>query len=121
MTPGFGDKVRIRDTELTRKLGLAGQSGTVYGETTPSVSGIEVVGEAHDDFALNVMIGERGEQLWFVHDLVEFVDYSPATEVTIGDRRFVRAASGDWEEVPGDQPPLKRGFIDWLLRSFRGR
>lgn len=121
MTPGFGDNVRIRDTELTRTLGLAGRSGSVYGETTPSASGVEVVGEAHDDFALNVMIEGRGEQLWIAPDLVEFVDHAPGLEVAIGDRRFVRAVSGDWEEARGDQPPLRRGLMDWFLRSFRGR
>jgi hypothetical protein len=121
VTPEFGDTVRIRDTELTRKLGIAGQSGSVYGETTPSVSGIEVAGGACNDHALSVMLAERGEQLWLAADLVEFVDHAPGTEEALGGRRFVRAATGDWEEKRSGQPSLRRGFIHWLFRSVRGR
>ena len=87
----------------------------------PSASGVLVVGDASDDFALNVMLEQRQEQLWLAPDLVEFVDHAPGAEMTIGDWRFVRTATGDWEEVRGNQPRLKRGFIDWLFRSFSGR
>ena len=41
--PGFGDNVRIRSTPLTEELGFAGLSGSIYGETTPSVTSIEVI------------------------------------------------------------------------------
>jgi hypothetical protein len=117
----FGDNVRIRSTPLTEKLGLAGQTGSIYGETTPSVTGVEVIGEATADYAVNVMIEARGEQLWFAPDLVEFIDHGAGTEVRIGDVHLVRDASGEWSEVPGSEPPLKPSFIHHLMRSFRGR
>lgn len=40
----FGDNVRVRSTLETEALGMAGHVGQVYGETTPSVTGMAVVG-----------------------------------------------------------------------------
>lgn len=40
----FGDRVRVRQTPATRAAGVAGLVGEVYGETTPSVTGIKVTG-----------------------------------------------------------------------------
>jgi hypothetical protein len=117
----FGDNVRIRSTPLTEKMGLAGQAGSIYGETTPSVTGVEVIGQATDDHAFNVMIQATGKQLWFASDLVEFVDHGAGTEIKIGSRQLVRDASGEWSEIPGSQPALTKGFIHRLMRSFRGR
>lgn len=122
VTPSFGDNVRIRETPLTQKLNLSGLAGTVDGETTPSVTGVEAIGEVKGDFAVSVMIEARGEALWFASELVEFVNHVPGTEIKIGSRQLVRDSKGDWTEVSGNnQPPLKRGFIAWLMRSFRGR
>jgi hypothetical protein len=118
---GFGDNVRIRSTPLTENLGLAGHTGCIYGETTPSVTGVEVIGEVTDDYAVNVMIEAQREQLWFAPDLVEFVDHGTGTEVRIGNKHLVRDASGEWSEVTGSEPPLKIGFVHRLMRSFRGR
>ena len=120
-TLSFGDNVRIRATALTEKLGLAGQTGSIYGETTPSVTGVEVIGEVTNDYAVNVMIEAKGEQLWFAPELVEFIDHGAGAEVRIGNKHLVRDASGEWSEVPGSEPPLKPGFIHRLMRSFRGR
>ncbi|HKQ47691.1 MAG TPA: hypothetical protein VJZ71_06460 [Phycisphaerae bacterium] len=121
ITPSFGDHVRIRATSLTESLGLAGLTGRVYGETTPSVTGVEVIGEMTEDFAINVMIDARNEQLWFAPQFVEFVDHAAGTELRIGNRHLVRNASGEWNERLGSQPLLKPRFLHRLLRSFRGR
>ena|SRR5688572_23009022 len=121
VTPSFGDNVRIRSTPLTESLGLAGLSGSVYGETTPSVTGVDVIGEVTNDFAINVMLDARQEQLWFAPQLVEYVDHGPESEARIGDRHLVRDASGEWHEKPGPQPPLKPSFIQRLMRSLFGR
>ena len=58
----FGDHVRVRSTPLTEERGLAGLDGNVHGETTPSVTGVEVIGELKSDYAINVflMAWERG-------------------------------------------------------------
>ena len=75
--------------------------GTVYGETTPSIMGIEVIGELTSDYAINVQLDGRDESLWLAPQLVEFIDHAVGTEMVIGDRRFIRDADGEW--LP-DQP-----------------
>ncbi|MEO2047331.1 MAG: hypothetical protein ABGX16_12255 [Pirellulales bacterium] len=77
----FGDNVRILCTPETEGLGLAGLKGEVRGETTPSVMGIEVIGEDKDDFAFNVFIEDRDEAYWFAPDLLEFIDHAVGTEM----------------------------------------
>jgi hypothetical protein len=96
LRPGFGDNVRIRSTPLTVQLGLADLSGSVYGESVPSSSGVQVTGPCPDDFALNVVIPGREGSIWLAPDLVEFVDHSPGTEIKVGSTRLIRAASGEW-------------------------
>jgi hypothetical protein len=98
MTISFGDKVRVASTSLTVSLGLAGLTGQVYGETTPSVTGVEVIGGSAADYAINVQLDGRDEPLWFAPDLLEFVDHAPGTEIVIGNKRLVRRASGEWVE-----------------------
>ena len=39
-----GDKVRIRSEKATASKGVAGKTGIVHGHTTPSVTGVEVIG-----------------------------------------------------------------------------
>lgn len=120
-TLSFGDMVRIRTTPLTEKLGLAGHTGCIFGETMPSTSGVEVIGEVTGDYAVNVMIEARDEQLWFAPNLVEFIDHGAGMDLIIGDRHLVRDASGEWSEIPGPTPSLTPGFIHRLFRSFKGR
>jgi hypothetical protein len=110
MTISFGDNVRVASTPLTASLGLAGMTGAVYGETTPSVTGVEVVGGAAGDYAINVQLDDRDESLWFAPELLEFVDHAPGTEVVIGNKRLVRSGSGEWA---GDQPPSKPSRPWW--------
>ena len=119
--PGFGDNVRIRVTPLTESLRLAGLRGNINGETTPSVTGVEVIGESTDDFALSVMFDERCEQLWFAPDLVEFLDHAPGMEIQVGDCHMIRRADGGWDKVCSDSTSMRKKFIAWLMRSFRGR
>jgi hypothetical protein len=71
----FGDKVRIRCTDATEALGVAGQIGIVYGGTTPSVTGIEVIGNPPEDYAVAVQIEGRTQPLWFAEDVLEFADH----------------------------------------------
>jgi hypothetical protein len=98
MAISFGDNVRVVSTPLTASLGLAGLTGAVYGQTTPSVTGVEVIGGAATDYAINVQLKGRAESLWFAPELLEFVDHAPGTEIVIGNKRLVRSASGEWIE-----------------------
>ena len=101
MTITFGDRVRVRSTPETVALGLAGLVGQVYGETRPSSTGVEVIGDPGGDHALNVAFEGRPDAPWFAAELLEFVDHAPGTEVVIGRTRLIRSESGDWVE-PAD-------------------
>jgi len=99
-TISFGDNVRVRVTPLTEELELAGLVGQVYGETTPSVTGVEVIGDVKEDYAINVFFDDRKESYWFVAELLELIDHAPGTEITLDGvpKKWVRTASGDWDE-----------------------
>ena len=111
----FGDNVRIRSTPDTEAAGVAGLAGQVYGVTTPSVTGVGVIGRISDDIAFNVYFDDRGEALWFARDLIEFIDHAPGTVVSWdGVPTKVRTESGEWEEIPRDRrrASLLRRIID---------
>ncbi len=99
----FGDKVRVRGTPATEAAGLAGLVGDVYGETTPSVTGVQIVGDLKEDYAVNVHFDQRDGEFWSNPDDLEFVDHAPGTTITLKgvDKKCVRTESGDWEETPG--------------------
>jgi hypothetical protein len=98
------DRVRVRSSAETDALAVAGLVGQVYGFTTPSVTGVEVVGTLTGDYALNVHFDGRKETLWFAPELLEFVDHAPGTRVGLGPgREWVRAESGQW---------VKQGAVD---------
>lgn len=98
--PSFGDNVRIRVAAETEAAGVAGLVGQVYGETTPSLVAVEVIGQPAEDIALNVFLSERNESFWFAPELVEFIDHSPGTEITLDGipKKWIREASGEWRE-----------------------
>lgn len=97
----FGDNVRVRVTPQTESLGLGGAVGQVYGVTTPSVTGVDVVGEVSDDCAFAVEFEGREEAVWFSADLLELIDHAPGTEITIEGvaKKWIRAADGSWTEI----------------------
>lgn len=103
----FGDNVRVRATPLTRELGLAGMAGQVYGETTPSVTSVDVIGVIRDDYAINVFFEERKDSFWFTPELLELVDHAPGTEIRLDGvrKKWVRTASGEWAESDADASP----------------
>lgn len=93
----FGDRVRIRSQPVTDELGLGNAVGIIHGFTTPSVTGVTVIGHAKGDYALNVFFENRNEGFWFDPALVEFVDHAPGSEMTVGDKKWIRSAGGDWD------------------------
>ena len=95
----FGDNVRIVESPLTKELGISGLTGQVYGETTPSVSGVEVIGELQSDAAVNVYIEELEKDYWLTPSLVELIDHAPGTTISIGDRELIRTEDGEWKEI----------------------
>jgi hypothetical protein len=113
----FGDRVRVRVTPHSERAGVAGLLGQVYGETTPSATAVEVVGELLSDFAVNVYFEERGSALWFAPEELEFVDHAAGTEITLEGvaKRWVRGADGEWIEARTNPPaaPRKRWWKPW--------
>lgn len=111
MSIAFGDTVRILSSPETEALGVAGKTGQVYGETAPSVTTVDVIGQVTDDFAINVSVEGIEEQYWFAPALLEFVNHSAGTEITIGNHRAVRREDGSWDESKVD--PEKAWWQFW--------
>jgi hypothetical protein len=112
----FGDNVRVRSTTVTIERGLAGLAGEVRGETTPSVTGVEVIGELRSDFALNVHLPEKGEAYWFAEELLDFVDHAPGTEIRLAGvpKKWTRSSDGRWiEENAPAMAPRKPWWKFW--------
>jgi len=99
----FGDRARVRKTPATKAAGLAGLVGDVFGETTPSATGIKVVGELKEDHAFNVHFDQREGEFWLNADDLEFVDHAPGTAFILQgiDKTWVRTESGEWQEFSG--------------------
>lgn len=95
----FGDRVRIARTRLTEESGHAGRAGTCYGFTTPSVTGVEVIGDTAEDLALAVSF-EVSDTVWFAPDLIELVDHGAGTVAQVGTKTYVRTEDGQWVEPP---------------------
>ncbi len=95
----FGDRVRIRSTEATENLGIAGQMGIINGRTTPSVTNVDVVGKATKDLAIAVTLVAQTKQLWFAEEVLEFVDHGAGTIVEAQGRKLIRDEHGSWREV----------------------
>lgn len=109
----FGDKVRVRSTPLAEQRGLVGMIGQVYGETTPSATGVKVIGEVSKDYAVNVFFKERDEGYWFAPELLEFVDHAPGTEIRLEGipKRWVRTEAGEWvESETGDSTNTNKSW-----------
>ena len=115
---GFGDSVRVLQTAETEALGLTGLVGSVYCYTTPSVTGVHVVGGCPDDFAINVHFDELDVDHWFNPELLEFVDHGAGTEIMLDGvrKKWTRNADGGWNETDiSDDTPPKRGFLARLF------
>ena len=115
ISPSFGDNVRILATSETEAKGIAGLVGQVFGETTPSVTGVEVIGELASDYAVNVFFEEAHESFWFAPALLEFMDHAPGTEITVGGvpKKWVRNESGQWCEESLDQSTKRSWWQFW--------
>lgn len=102
----FGDSVRIAATPLTESLGLAGRTGTCFGFTTPSMTGVEVIGGLAADLAFNIHFDEDDvEDAWFSPELVESLGPTAGLTASIGDHDFVITEDGQWVPLE-DEPPL---------------
>ena len=96
----FGDNVRISQAPEAEARNVAGLCGVVYGETTPSLTGVEVIGNMDSDYAVNVHFDSLDTSYWFAPSLVEFIDHGAGQEIRLDGvaRKWVRSASGEWVE-----------------------
>lgn len=63
------------------------------------MTNVHVIGGLESDIAFNVHFEEHDlEDAWFAPDLLEFVDHSAETVISIGDATFVRREDGEWDE-----------------------
>jgi hypothetical protein len=112
----FGDRVRIKTSPDTTSAGVAGLEGDVYGFTTPSVTGVTVIGGSPDDRALNVSIEGHGA-LWFRPDLVETLHSNAGLEIRVGNVKATRNSDGSWSESNTETP----GWLNRLKRLFTAK
>lgn len=102
----FGDNVRVKHSPETKMSGFEGESGQVFGETMPSVSGVSVIGKTERDFAFNVFFAGLNKGAWFAPHLLEFIDHAPGSTFSLeGGNSFVREADGGWREERSDLAP----------------
>ena len=87
----------------------------MFGETTPSVTGVDVVGSADRDYAINVHFEELGQTHWFAPGLLELVDHAPGTTITLDgvDKQWTRTADGAWVEESVESPKRKPWWKFW--------
>ena len=106
----FGDRVRVRSSSETAADGCAELEGDVYGFTTPSVTGVPVLGGAPEDFAINVYFEELSAARWFRPDLLEFVHHNAGAVMQVGGSKIIRQADGSWGKT------TERVRLSWLDR-----
>jgi hypothetical protein len=97
----FGNKVRIKSSEVTRAKGLAGKTGEICGETTRSSSQVEVIGTPKTDYAINVHVDDLRESFWFDEDILEQLDDGLGTVMTLHgiDKKWIKGENGEWIEI----------------------
>ena len=89
MEISFGDTVKVLSTEQTEEAGLAGKTGEILGETSPSSTGVTYFGDAKDDYVVNVEFLDINEEYWFTPDLLEIVSDENNNEST-SQTKFVK-------------------------------
>jgi hypothetical protein len=107
----FGDTVTVRAVAETEAARIAGKTGTVYGYTTPSSTGVHVVGALQRDHAVNVYFDDLRESFWLPEELLVFVDHRAGIRVSISgvNKEWIRKTDGSWEEATALTPrPIKR-------------
>jgi hypothetical protein len=109
----FGDNVRVRSTPLTLERGLADKLGQVYGETTPSYSEVEVIGNLTEDYAINVFFADEHSSYWFSRDLLEFVNHGAGSEIVVGTTKLIRAPTGEWTKADHGESRTRPWWKIW--------
>lgn len=91
----IGDRVRVLSTDITDALGVAGHTGIVHSQTTPSFMGVAVIEKPARGYAFFIQIEGRNEPLWLAEHVLEFVDHAAGTGLEISGQRFIRDEAGN--------------------------
>jgi hypothetical protein len=96
----FGNKVKIKSTPETEEKGVANKIGEVYGQTTPSIMDLEIIGKPKEDFAVNVHFNDLGESFWFDQDLLEYLDNGQGSVISFDgiNKKWTKGENGEWIE-----------------------
>lgn len=115
MFNSFGNKVKIKQSPETIEKGFAEKTGEVYGHTTPTVTGVEVIGKTEKDFALNVYFEDLKESFWFDESLIEQLDNGAGTEMTLDgvDKKWTKDSNGNWIEEDLSKDSNKKWWKFW--------
>ena len=115
MFNSFGNKVKIKNTPETEMIGLAGKIGEIYGHTTPTVTGVEVIGQTDKDFALNVYFEDKKEAFWFDENLIEELDKGEGSEFTLDgiNKKWRKDSTGNWIEEDLPEKNNKKWWKFW--------
>jgi len=101
----IGARLRVTDTDETRRGGWAGLTGDCWGVTTPSITEVEVIGGPADQAFHVHFDSDTIADAWFHPDLVEYVDHAPGAEITIGGDRWLREPTGEWRPMKVSASP----------------
>lgn len=115
MFESFGNKVRIKSTPETEKIGLAGKIGDVFGETKPSITEIEVIGNPEKDYAINVYFEDLKDSYWFDEELIETIDHGIGSVITLDgvDKKWIKDSNGNWIEENTNPNNEKKWWKFW--------
>jgi hypothetical protein len=92
-----GDRVCIRENDNAIAHASSGRCGVVYGETTPSVSDVEVIGTTAYDYAVNVCLDGDVSSAWYAVELLEFIERGAGTTINVAGQTYTLRADGGWE------------------------
>ena len=111
----FGNKVKIKSSPETETRGLAGKTGEIYGHTTPTVTGVDVIGQTNKDFALNVYFEDIKESFWFDENLIEQIDNGIRTVIKLDgvNKKWTKDTNGDWIEESTNPTNSKKWWKFW--------
>ena len=109
----FGNLVTIKESLETDELELSNKTGEIYGETTPSITEVEVIGDLMADYAINVYFDDLNESFWFAPGLLEPIELDDDFEVemSIENTTWIKTKEG-WSE-PQFKGPNKAWWKFW--------
>jgi len=93
----MGDRVCIRENDDPIAHVLSGRCGIVYGDTTPSISAVDVIGRTNFDYAVNVCLDGDSASSWYALELIEFIERGDGTTIKVGEHTYTRRADGGWD------------------------